>query len=92
MWEACGDGVDEGLEDGLLVVSDDEDFLDFGNIGDCTEAMLDYRVAGDREEGLYKLLVGVCIGEYNVACAYLGKFHGQRPKPGTSGWSTDLGL
>jgi hypothetical protein len=30
--EAVGDGVDEGLEDGFLIVANDEDFLDFGNI------------------------------------------------------------
>jgi hypothetical protein len=30
--EAVGDGVDEGLEDGFLIIADDEDFLDLGDI------------------------------------------------------------
>jgi hypothetical protein len=44
--------VDEGLEDGLFVVADDEDFLDLGDLGYGAEAMLDDGVAGDGKEGL----------------------------------------
>jgi hypothetical protein len=40
------------VEDGFLVVTDDEDFLDFGNVRNSSEAMLNDRVAGDGEEGL----------------------------------------
>lgn len=58
MREVVGDGVDEGLEDGLLVVADNKNFLDLGNIGDSTEAVLDDGVAGDGEEGLLRCLVG----------------------------------
>lgn len=50
--EAVGDGVDEGLEDGFLVVADDEDLLDLGNVRNGTEAVLDDGVSGDGEEGL----------------------------------------
>ena len=46
------DGVDELLEDGLLVVADDEDLLDLGDVCDGAEAVLDYGVAGDGEERL----------------------------------------
>ena len=50
--EAVGDGVDEGLEDGFLVVADDEDLLDLGDVRNGTEAVLDDGVTGDGEEGL----------------------------------------
>lgn len=56
MRETVRDGVDERLEDGFLVVADNEDFLDLRDVGDCAEAMLDDGVAGDREEGLIKAL------------------------------------
>jgi hypothetical protein len=52
----AGDGVDEGLEDGLLVVADDEDLFDLGDGGDGAEAVLDDGVAGDGEEGLRVLV------------------------------------
>jgi hypothetical protein len=52
--EIVRDGVDEGLEDGFLVVADDEDFLDLGNTCNCAEAVLDNGVAGDREERLWQ--------------------------------------
>lgn len=58
MGEVVGDGVDEGLEDGLLVVADDEDLLDLGDAGNGAEAVLDYRVACNGEERLRKCLVG----------------------------------
>lgn len=48
----CGDGVDEGLEDGFLIVTDNEDFLDLGDGGDGAEAVLDDGVAGDGEQWL----------------------------------------
>lgn len=51
-WEAVGNGIDEWLEDGLLVIADNEDFLDLGDVRDRAEAMLDDRVTGDRKEGL----------------------------------------
>lgn len=44
--------LDEVAEDGLVVVADDEDLADLGDLGDGGEAVLDYRVAGDFEEGL----------------------------------------
>lgn len=52
LWEVVGDGVDEGLEDGFLVVADDEDFLDLWDGCDRAEAVLDDGVAGDREQRL----------------------------------------
>jgi hypothetical protein len=54
MRPASRDGVDEGLEDRLLVVADDEDFLDLGDVRDGAEAVLDYGVAGDGEEWLWQ--------------------------------------
>jgi hypothetical protein len=56
--EVVRDGVDKGLEDGFLVVADDEDFFDFGNARDSTEAVLNNGVACDREERLSYHLVG----------------------------------
>ena len=56
--EVVGDGVDEGLEDGLLVVANDEDFLDLGDAGNGAEAVLDYGVACNGEERLPKCSVG----------------------------------
>ena len=44
--------LDEVAEDRLVVVADDEDLADLGDFGDGGEAVLDYRVAGDLEEGL----------------------------------------
>lgn len=58
LWEVVRDGVDEGLEDGLFIVADDEDFLDLWNGGDSAEAVLDNGVAGDREQRLWQRLVG----------------------------------
>lgn len=58
LWEAVGDGVDEGLEDGFFIVADDEDFLDLRNGGNGAEAVLDNGVAGDREQRLWERLVG----------------------------------
>ena len=43
---------DDIAEDGLVVVADDEDFFDFGNLSDGGEAMGDDCVAGNREERL----------------------------------------
>jgi hypothetical protein len=45
--------VDEGLEDGFLVVADNEDFFDLGDVRDSTEAVLDDGVARDREQRLW---------------------------------------
>jgi len=53
VWPAGRDGVDEGLEDGFLIVADDKDFLDLGDVGDGAEAVLDYGVTGDGEERLW---------------------------------------
>jgi hypothetical protein len=53
VWEVVRDGVDEGLEDRLFVVTDYEDFLDLGDLGDSAEAVLDDGVACDREERLW---------------------------------------
>jgi hypothetical protein len=50
--EAVGDSIDEGLEDRLLIVTDYEDFLDLGDNCEGAEAVLDYRVACDREKRL----------------------------------------
>jgi hypothetical protein len=50
--EVVRDRVDERLEHGLLVVADDEDLLDLGNVRDSAEAVLDDGVASDREERL----------------------------------------
>jgi hypothetical protein len=47
-----GNGIDERLKDGFFIVSDNEDFFDLGDLRDSTEAMLDDRVAGNREERL----------------------------------------
>jgi hypothetical protein len=52
MWPVGRDGVDEGLEDRLLVVADDEDFLDLGDVRDSAEAVLNYGVTCDRKERL----------------------------------------
>lgn len=49
--------LDEVAEDGLVVVADDEDFLDLGDFGDGGEAVGDDGVAGDFEEGLTCLSV-----------------------------------
>ena len=40
------------MEDGFLVVADDEDLFDFGNVRNSLEAVFDNWVAGDGEEGL----------------------------------------
>jgi hypothetical protein len=45
--------VDEGLEDRFLVVANNEDFLDLGDVRDSAEAVLDDGVAGDREQRLW---------------------------------------
>lgn len=55
----AGDGVDERLEDRLLVVADDEDLLDLGDGGNGAEAVLDDRVAGDGEQWLAGSVVGL---------------------------------
>jgi hypothetical protein len=47
--KGCRNGVDEGLENGLVVVADYEDLLDLGDFCDSSEAMFDYWVAGDGE-------------------------------------------
>jgi hypothetical protein len=52
VWEAVRDGVDEGLENRLLIVTDYEDFLDLGDNCEGAEAMLDYGVACDGEQRL----------------------------------------
>lgn len=59
MGPVARDGVDEGLEDGLLVVADDEDFLDLRNGCDGAEAVLDDGVAGDGEQWLVGLVKAV---------------------------------
>jgi hypothetical protein len=41
--------LNEVPEDGLVVVANDEDFLDLGDFGNCCKAVLDYRVASNRE-------------------------------------------
>jgi hypothetical protein len=56
--KVVGDGVDEGLEDRLFVVANDEDFLDLRDTSNGAEAVLDYGVACDREERLEKYLAG----------------------------------
>lgn len=53
-----GDGVDEGLEDGLFIVADDEDFLDLGDSCYGAKTVLDDGVAGDGEQRLEGLAVG----------------------------------
>lgn len=40
----------EGAKNGLVVVADDEDFLDVANFGDCAEAVLDDGMACNLEE------------------------------------------
>ena len=59
MREAVRDVVNKRLEDGFLVVANDEDLLNLRDVGDCAEAVLDYGVACDREEGLVKALAGI---------------------------------
>jgi hypothetical protein len=51
--EVVGDGVDEGLENRLLVVADDEDFLDLWDVGNSAKTVLDDGMACDREERLW---------------------------------------
>jgi hypothetical protein len=92
MGEVVRDGVDEGLEDGFLVVADNEDFLDLGNSCDGAEAVLDNGVACDREERLWQQLVGVGTGRVIRIVAHLGQVHRQRPEPGAAGGSADLWL
>lgn len=48
----AGAVLDEVAEDGLVIVADDEDFADLWESGDCGEAVLDDRMAGDFEEWL----------------------------------------
>lgn len=45
--------LDEVAEDGLVVVTDKEDFGDLGYSGNSIEAVLDNGFAGDFEEGLF---------------------------------------
>jgi hypothetical protein len=53
VWEVVRDGVDKRLEDGLLIIADNKDFLDLGDACDGTEAVLDNGVTCDREERLW---------------------------------------
>jgi hypothetical protein len=57
--EVVRDRVDEGLEDGLFVVADDEDFLDLGDLCNSAEAVLDNGVTCNGEERLWKCKRGV---------------------------------
>lgn len=57
--EAVGNSVDEGLEDGLFIVANDKNFLNFGDIRNGAEAMLNDWVAGDGKEGLQCRLASV---------------------------------
>lgn len=95
------DGVHEWLEHGLVVVADDEDLLDFGDLGDGPEAVLDNRVAGDGKERLrvlvwirwYIAMVEWLRGVRELLTAvftHLRKLHGQRPEPRAARRSTDL--
>lgn len=52
--EDIRDGVNEWLEDGLFIVANDENFLDFGDVCDCAKAVLNDGVTCDREEGLLR--------------------------------------
>tara|TARA_R110002003_G_scaffold878_11_gene21747 strand:+ start:854 stop:994 length:141 start_codon:yes stop_codon:yes gene_type:complete len=45
--------VDEGLEDRFLVVANNEDFLDLGDVRDSAEAVLDNGMSRDREQRLW---------------------------------------
>jgi len=45
--------LDERTEDGLVVVPNNEDFLDVADFGNCAEAVLDDGVTGDLEERLW---------------------------------------
>jgi hypothetical protein len=83
-----GDGVDEGLEDGLLIVSDDEDLLDLGDGCYSAEAVFDDGVAGDGEQRLAGLAVGTTREE--IQGTHLGQLHRQRPEPCTAGRPSDL--
>jgi hypothetical protein len=49
----AGTVLDEVAEDGLVVVANDEDFVDFGDAGDGLKAVLDDGVAGDFEQWLF---------------------------------------
>lgn len=48
----AGGILDEVAEDGFVVVSNDEDFLDLRDLGNGREAVVDDRVAGNFEERL----------------------------------------
>jgi hypothetical protein len=41
--------LNEVSEDGLVVVANDENFLDLRDFGNCCKAVLNYRVARNRE-------------------------------------------
>lgn len=45
--------LNEVAEDGLIVVSNNEDLVDLGKFGDGSEAVRDDGVAGDFEEWLH---------------------------------------
>ena len=88
LWPGGGDGVDEGLEDGLLVVANDDDFLDLGDGCYGAEAVLDDGVAGDGEQRLAGLAVGTTLEE--IRGTHLGQLHRQRPEPCAAGRPSDL--
>jgi hypothetical protein len=50
--EALGNVLDEVPEDRFVVIADNKDFFDLGDLGNSSEAVLDYGMAGDWEEGL----------------------------------------
>ena len=57
---ATGNGVDKGLEDGFLIVADNENFFNLGDGCYSAKAVFDDGVAGDREQRLLGLtLLGV---------------------------------
>lgn len=50
--------VDERLENGFLVVTDNENLFDLRNTDNGAETVFNDWVTGDREEGLLEGLVG----------------------------------
>ena len=58
LWEGGRDVVDERLENGFLVVTDNENLFDLRNTDNGAETVFNDWVTGNREEGLLEGLVG----------------------------------
>ena len=70
--EGAGHVLDEVAEGGLVIVADDEDFLDLRYFGDSVEAVFYDRVAGDLEERLGSTYVSCVLSSIeDVGMRYL---------------------